>query len=139
MPIDYKEYHPKWKLIVRLILKRDNRRCKFCGIENERVIIRLTKGTKPFRNLCSTEWDWFHKLRRVGHRYSDALKKIGATKIVLTIAHLDGNKDNNQFSNLAALCQKCHLNHDLGHHIMNRKYGRHHDRKHQLKLFGKPE
>lgn len=135
MPIDYKEYHPKWTLIVRLILKRDNNRCKFCGLDNKRVIIRLNRGPKPYRNLCGTEWGWFHDYRRMGFSYQRSMRNVGATIIVLTIAHLDGNKDNNRFINLAALCQKCHLHHDLGHHIMNRKYGRHHDRKHQLKLF----
>ena len=52
--------------------------------------------------------------------------------VVLTVAHLDHIKTNNRFSNLAALCQKCHLNHDRGHHIMNRKYGK---RKENYKLF----
>lgn len=66
---------------------------------------------------------------------TESLKYHGFTKIVLTVAHLNGDKTKNIFSNLAALCQKCHLNHDIGHHIMNRKYGRNHNRKHQLKLF----
>ena len=99
------------------------------------VIIRLKHGKKPYRDPCATEWDWFHNyLYRDGFSYNQCVKKIGATRIVLTIAHLDGNKDNNDFENLAALCQKCHLHHDIGHHVMNRKYGRHHNRKHQLKL-----
>jgi hypothetical protein len=55
--------------------------------------------------------------------------------VTLTTAHLDGDKDNNEFDNLRHLCNRCHLHHDLGHHIMNRKYGRHHNRKYQLKLF----
>jgi hypothetical protein len=46
------------------------------------------------------------------------------SKVVLTVAHLDHNKANNKFDNLKALCQKCHLGHDLQHHIRNRKYGR---------------
>src|SRR5688572_24020441 len=108
MPLDYKEYHPKWTLIVRLILRRDHNRCKFCGLDNKRVIIRSKRGQKPYRNLCQTEWDWFHGYRRKGFSYRESMKKLGATIIVLTIAHLDGNKDNNRFINLAALCQRCH-------------------------------
>lgn len=46
-------------------------------------------------------------------------------KVVLTVAHIDHNKANNKFDNLAALCNKCHLKHDLPQHIQNRKYGRH--------------
>ncbi|MDO7873985.1 hypothetical protein Q5H93_04505 [Hymenobacter sp. ASUV-10] len=33
-------------------------------------------------------------------------------RIVLTIAHLDHGLINHSDSNLAALCQRCHLNHD---------------------------
>jgi len=48
------------------------------------------------------------------------------SKVVLTVAHLDHNKNNNRFSNLKALCQKCHLNYDRSRHIHNRKFGRNH-------------
>jgi len=135
MPIDYKEYHPKWTLIVRLIRRRERDRCKFCGLQNYEIIIRGKQGLKTFRRLCGTEWDWWRGWRRDGYSERQRLRMLGATKIVLTIAHLDGNKDNNRFDNLAALCQRCHLQHDLQHHITNRKYGRNHKRKHQLKIF----
>ena len=55
------------------------------------------------------------------------------SKIVLTVAHLDHDKTNNRFTNLAALCQKCHLRHDINQHITNRRYGRNW-KKNQLKL-----
>ena len=89
MPIDYKQYHPKWSLISRLIrFKRAGNKCEWCGAENYQP------------------------------------HPITGSKVILTVAHIDRNKDNNQFSNLAALCQKCHLNHDLPQHINNRMYGR---------------
>lgn len=56
--------------------------------------------------------------------------------VVLTVAHIDHDKTNNRFSNLAALCQRCHLQHDLPQHIMNRKYGRNWKRN-QLFLWNK--
>lgn len=35
MPINYKEYHPKWKLISKLIrFRRAQNKCEFCGAEN---------------------------------------------------------------------------------------------------------
>ncbi len=111
MPIDYKEYHPKWKLIRRLIMKRANDCCEgtprfpYCRRENHSV--KVTK-TKYFRST---------------------------TRIILTIAHLDHDKKNNRFNNLKALCQRCHLDYDLGRHIDNRKYGRKHRGSHQRKLF----
>ncbi len=56
------------------------------------------------------------------------------SKVVLTVAHIDHNKDNNRFNNLAALCQACHLKHDIKQHVDNRRYGRNWKGKHQLKL-----
>jgi len=98
MPINYKEYHPKWSLISYLIrVIRAKNRCEWCGAENR----------KPHPKTAS--------------------------KVVLTTAHLDHDKDNNKFDNLAALCQRCHLRHDLPHHIQNRKYGRNW-KKNQLSL-----
>lgn len=43
------------------------------------------------------------------------------SKVVLTIHHIDGNKNNNNPLNLIALCQRCHLRLDLYKHIKNRK------------------
>lgn len=94
MPIDYKDYHPKWTLIRRLILKRANNKCE---------------GSDKYPNC------------RVMNYHIHATT---GSKVILTIAHLDHNKKNNRFSNLKALCQRCHLGHDLPHHITNRKYGR---------------
>lgn len=37
-------------------------------------------------------------------------------EIVLTVAHLDHQPENNTDNNLQALCQRCHLNHDRPHH-----------------------
>ena len=89
MPINYKNYHPKWKLISRMI--------------------RFTRA----KNLC----EWCSAVNGQPH-------PVTGTKVVLTVAHIDRNRTNNRFWNLAALCQRCHLNHDRNDHIFNRKYGR---------------
>jgi hypothetical protein len=59
---------------------------------------------------------------------------VTGSKVILTVAHVDHNKNNNRFFNLAALCQRCHLTHDKEQHADNRKYGRKWKGKHQLKL-----
>lgn len=59
---------------------------------------------------------------------------VTGSKVVLTVAHIDHDKTNNRFNNLAALCQRCHLRHDLKQHMQNRKYGRNW-KKDQLNLF----
>ena len=43
---------------------------------------------------------------------------VTGSKVVLTVAHLhDPSPENVAPTNLAALCQKCHLGHDRAHHI----------------------
>ena len=39
--------------------------------------------------------------------------------VVLTVAHLDHDTTNNDDSNLAALCQRCHLRHDAALHAQH--------------------
>lgn len=91
MPIDYKEYHPKWSLISRLIrFRRAQNRCEWCGALNNEP--HPTTGSK----------------------------------VILTVAHLDRDRTHNRFWNLAALCQRCHLNYDRKEHIRNRRYGKNH-------------
>jgi 5-methylcytosine-specific restriction endonuclease McrA len=109
MPINYKEYHPKWSLIRRMILRRAKNKCEECGVVNHSYVHRRT------REQCLIDDE-------------------GATWIVLTISHQDQDKHNNRFSNLKALCQRCHLRHDIDHHVANRKYGRKHKEPHQLKI-----
>lgn len=41
------------------------------------------------------------------------------SKVVLTIGHLDHTPENNDPENLKAWCQRCHLNYDKQHHLMN--------------------
>ena len=53
--------------------------------------------------------------------YSIVQRKDKKVKIVLTIAHLDHNPQNNESSNLRALCQKCHNNYDIEHRKETRR------------------
>ena len=88
MPIDYKNYHPKWKKISYFIRAyRARWKCEWCNAEN----------------------GFPHPKTK--------------SNVVLTVAHIDHNIANNSFFNLAALCQLCHLKHDLKNHIWKRKYG----------------
>lgn len=58
--------------------------------------------------------------------------------VVLTTAHLDHDENNNARENLAALCQRCHLGHDLKQHMANAaKTRRTKKRNHELKLEAK--
>ena len=44
--------------------------------------------------------------------------------VVLSCAHLDQQPENNDPGNLAALCQRCHLAHDLPFNVVRRRLGR---------------
>ncbi len=124
MPINYKDYHPKWKLISRLIrFKRANNCCEKCGLQNHSIIKRMKGGTVITPG--AQDWDMIHsRIKYSQSNMIESLKYHGFTKVILTVAHLDHDKTNNRFSNLAALCQKCHLGHDIKQHTQNRKYGR---------------
>ena len=45
-------------------------------------------------------------------------------KVILTVAHLDHDINNNSFFNLKALCQPCHLRYDVEQHVKTRRQNR---------------
>jgi hypothetical protein len=118
MPIDYKEYPENWKTEIRpAVLARANNCCEECGVKNHALIHRHGKG--------QNDWVYWPEGMESEAWSLDGKK---ATKIILTIAHLDHDKLNHDVSleRLKALCQKCHLRYDIKHHTNNRKYGRDH-------------
>lgn len=135
MPIDYSEYHPKWSLISYLIrFVRAKGKCENCGVANYTIRrknrttgkLELPLGNLYLDNAADEGFGSYSKAKAVADHWND-FNDDGDGKwsvIVLTVAHLDHNKKNNRFWNLAALCQRCHLLHDLVQHMLNRKYGR---------------
>lgn len=110
MPCDYKEYHPDWKTKIRPdILKRCGNKCFFCGVENGAIGWRDEDG----HFIYSEE---YLKTKERGYGF---YQTSGYLKIVLTIMHLDHDIKNNDYNNLAAGCQKCHLNYDKDIHKKN--------------------
>ena len=105
MPIDYSKYPPNWKQIRTRILERAGNKCE--GSPKHPDCRAVNGKNHPETN----------------------------SKVVLTIAHLDHDKENWEVSDdrLRAWCQRCHLAYDLPRHVANRKYGREH-RKNQHKL-----
>jgi hypothetical protein len=106
MPINYTNYHPKWSLIRRLILKRAGNSCEWCGVENHSTLQDPAAVSMPV-------------LFELDHVHVEAPTRM----VILTIAHLDHDRTNNRFENLAALCQKHHLAHDQAQRIYSFKYG----------------
>jgi hypothetical protein len=111
MPIleeNKKFYDSAWDIISKDI--RENRaknRCEECNIKNHSVGYR--DEYKIFRELEPT---WMEDNTPNNSHF----KNFKVFKVVLTVAHLDHNPENNNYTNLKALCQKCHLNYDYKHH-----------------------
>ena len=126
MPIRKEDYPPDWAAISIQVREAAGQRCQWCGVPNGATVQRI--APVQYRQV------W---IAGVLHQKpaADWLEAPTGTRIILTVAHLDRDCTNNDRSNLAALCQRCHLNHDrAAQHIPNRRYGRHHDREQQAKL-----
>jgi 5-methylcytosine-specific restriction endonuclease McrA len=128
MPCDYLKYPKDWKNIRDKILTRSNHTCEECGVKNYSIGARDREG------------NWYDEDRIQNMNSGMGLQLFGdfpkMIKIVLTIAHKDHNIQNNDESNLASWCQKCHLKHDQALHIENSRKTR--ERKSpQILLFSK--
>ena len=107
MPIDYRKYPEDWKTrICPDILRRANNRCEICGVENGSYVMRPRIVTWRGNGLLDK-------------RRGCVLMTFWPVRIVLTIAYMDHDVTNNDYSNLKALCQKCHLGLDRDQHRTN--------------------
>lgn len=118
MPCDYTQYPLDWFTRIRpAILARAGHCCEFCGLANYSIIrIPDRKSIRVCRSHAeASAWRYRHSetLRRRGFSYHLAT-------VVLTIAHLDHELLHNDFSNLRALCQRCHNRHDAPTRLIKR-------------------
>ena len=123
MPIDYSKYPPNWKTEIRPdILNRANYCCEICKIENYKFVLRGEWGGKEvYQDDDGNIYDASNS-ECIGSDYVGEVHPTNSfVKIVLTIAHLDHNVENNDYSNLKALCQRCHNRHDVDYRKSNRR------------------
>ena len=126
MPCDYSLYDENWFTEIRpSILERDGHKCKVCGVANHSLIFRgVLNGVEVFQNADGAIFT-YPKSEYLETNVYAAIEPISgnpnqkAIKVVLTVAHLDHNIENNDPENLAAQCQKCHLTHDKIQHLEN--------------------
>ena len=98
------QYPQNWSTEIRpAVLARDNNRCAFCGVPNYAVKVG---GHVYYRSKRYAEAKaWAEKEREK--------TDLNVSVVVLTIAHLhDPDPMNCDMRNLAALCQKCHNQHN---------------------------
>ena len=87
-PENKSRYPDNWKEISNYIrFIRAEGKCEVCGVVNYSFVNRHTRETCL---RCEPE----------------------AIRIILTVAHLDHKPENCEYSNLKAMCQKCHNNYD---------------------------
>lgn len=130
---DPKRYPKNWLSEIRpRILEREGHCCKFCGLAD-----RVRGWWVPSGKFYTPE--------QFAENYIDPAdeealvkkmaKKPEPTLVILTVAHLDHGLSNHDDSNLAALCQRCHLNHDREATSAKRQQGkRYGKRRKQLTL-----
>lgn len=139
MPIKDKSLYPKdWKAISERIRERDGQKCKFCGAPNHGYIMRSEVDPSrwcmddPETSGCLTYNGELYKWSEAPSEYN-TVKMI---KVVLTVAHLDHNPQNNKDDNLVSLCQRCHLRYDHKQHLGNSRVTRAESKKKRLKTLG---
>lgn len=128
MPIDYKKYPDNFLTELRpAVLERAKSKCEHCGVDNYAIV---QKGKFVLATKKQID-EFLERQKEVGKR--QALKSLNLAMVVLTTAHLDQDEKNNDLKNLAALCQRCHLNHDKADNWNRRRYGKEY-KKMQLKF-----
>ena len=112
MPMDRAKYPDNWEAISLQVREEAGNRCEWCAVANGAVGARSLNGI----------WYDFDDIECISDREIRLLFGCDyprIIKIVLTVAHLDHDIQNGDRSNLAALCQRCHLNHDRPQHLAN--------------------
>lgn len=99
-PENQARYPADWKAIRERILARAGNRCELCFLPNGEDVARDAAGY-PF-----PPYDVAGTGRKV-------------VTIVLTIAHINQQPEDNRDANLLALCQRCHNRIDLPYRQQN--------------------
>jgi hypothetical protein len=85
---------------------------------------RLPEDEAYMPDMFATYSDVYGKIHQEWSDEKDCWVQIrdpySYVKIVLTVAHLDHTPENCDFSNLKAMCQRCHLAYDAQHHAQSR-------------------
>jgi len=133
-PENKARYPADWNLRRRFILRRAKNCCEWCGVRNYSVGYRDEKGN--FVPVCGNLYldcagfgmnqYWtspisYTEAKKIADHENEYSEKKYIV-VVLTIAHVyDHRPEACSLLNLAALCQRCHLRHDIKHHAESRQ------------------
>lgn len=124
MPINYKLYPKNWLSEIRPeILARAKNCCEECGVENGIGIFRgIYNDEKVFQKANGDLYKEDGTFIMHDSQYcciEGKQENSKAIKVVLTVAHLNHDINDNRPENLKALCQLHHLRLDISHHRKN--------------------
>ncbi len=108
-PIDW----PQLSAAIRF--GRAKGRCEHCGRPHGQTVEHMGDG----RWWDAERQRWRDSQGRLARKPTGAIERR-TTKVILAAAHLDHDPTNNRATNLAALCQRCHLMHDRREHLRRR-------------------
>lgn len=118
MPMNKALYPTNWPEITANLKKQVGQMCEQCGLENYRWIFRNKLKPECFV-YCDSDGSIFEEDVEDNFYRNRTEYPSRPHQVILTTAHLDHNPANNDRSNLRVLCQRCHLVHDLPHHMAN--------------------
>lgn len=116
-------YPSDWRQISAAVRAEAGNRCEWCKAPNSVLIRRGTCDGRPvWSEAASAHCDVFcadtgERLPGESHDTCDLRPPV---RVVLTVAHLDHQPENNARENLAALCQRCHNRYDSAHRAATR-------------------
>ena len=113
-PIDWRE------LSAEIRFRRAGGRCETCKRPHGRTVPHLGDG-RWWDEDAGCWRDGRGRLLRRTPRLAAFDASIRVTRVALATAHLDHDPTNNAGSNLAALCQRCHVINDRDEHLRRRR------------------
>lgn len=117
---------PEYRERRKRILERAGNRCEQCGVPNNSDIDRANGGWwlevkfKPGMTGVELKWRDEHGTHVIPLKDP----KMRGVRVVLAVAHLNNDPEDNREENLRAYCQWCHLHHDLPVHQAHAKQTR---------------
>ena len=122
MPIqrEHRYFYPiDWLQLSAVIrFRRAGGCCEGCGRQHGQRVPHL--GDEHWWDASTGTWrDGQGRAVRVLPT-AEEVSSVRMTKVVLAVAHRDHDTTNNADANLAAFCQRCHMNHDRPEHQRRR-------------------
>lgn len=114
-------YPIDWPQITHMVrFERAKGRCECCARPHGQIICHLGDGRWWDQEL--QVWRDGHGRRiRKGVPIPPEADHSLRTRVILATAHLDNNPSNNDFRNLKAFCQRCHMIYDRPEHLRRRR------------------